>query len=206
MRWFLMALLLLPAAGAAEDLRLRPPVTAVTVYPQYAQIVRQADVRLPAGDHIIVFEGLVGLEDSPSLRLPDGLQEIDRQLSEITVPLSVARDSQIYRNARARIETVQAEIRSVEAEIAELRLAQSIFDTQRQMLAGLTVDPDGRADDLGVLAARIAEILGRSGAAAIAADATAQALEPQLSRLEAELALAMQAFDTLPEPPVRQGA
>ncbi|MFN0191500.1 MAG: mucoidy inhibitor MuiA family protein [Aestuariivirga sp.] len=72
MRFKLTALFLVTSAFSpafAADIAALSKVDAVTVFPQGAEVIRSVDVRIPAGDHRLIFEGLPSDLQSETLRV-----------------------------------------------------------------------------------------------------------------------------------------
>ncbi|NJO35849.1 MAG: mucoidy inhibitor MuiA family protein [Rhodospirillales bacterium] len=72
MRYKLTALFLVTSAFSpafAADIAALSKVDAVTVFPQGAEVIRSVDVRIPAGDHRLIFEGLPSDLQSETLRV-----------------------------------------------------------------------------------------------------------------------------------------
>lgn len=62
-------LLISPAAAAAEILTVDAPITAITVFPDRAQVVRVGEVALPQGPTTVVIEGLPASIVAESVRV-----------------------------------------------------------------------------------------------------------------------------------------
>ena len=190
MRFLLSTVAILAAAPALADMfEAAAPVTAVTLYPEGASVVRQAQLDLPAGGHQLVIPGLPADIDPASLRiavegakigafslqtgraLPDGAPEPEAVLA---ARAEVERLERALRDRDANVAAIRAEVAASEDLLSFLRTLASSDNAATGDVAGLTDMVAAR-----MLAARRAGI-----------DAETRALAAEQGRAQDERALA----------------
>jgi uncharacterized protein (TIGR02231 family) len=186
--------LMLIAPVVAADIPVSSRIHAVTVHPDAASVVRAADVRTPAGQHVLILSGLTGQLDPASLRVEahaDGpllVQSVDvrRVAGEVEGAGAGARR---LGDARAELAGRRARLEAVDAEI------RAIADFAR--IAAQAAASKGAFD---IDAARVAWTA--VGEATAAAQTTRAAVMQSIETLQAEIR-ALEAVDSRPRP---QGA
>ncbi len=203
---FRVALSLIALAAAlpafAEDVTVQAPVTAVTVYPDGAEMTRQANVELPAGAHR-VFLPYVGLDDLSALPRIEASEGVTIGTLGFRRDVGVNREA-LFTDAQA---AAWAEVERLEAEVDVAKddrdLAAARVKALEARLAFLgSVEPGEAptAETVLELAAMLAEQIATAEAELVAARADLRPLNERIEEIRAELAAAEAAFDRLSPP------
>lgn len=188
-----VVLLLLPLALRAEPILADSAVRAVLVYPDRAQVTREARVDLAAGVNEIVLGGLPARID------PDSVRVTGTGPGWTLLDVAVAK-RELERTPDPRLGTLEARIQELDREVAVIEDERRALDQQRQFLGRIEVASLERIGrDLAVGAPRptgeeiaaLAEAIGRRYGE-IAAANRALLLQADAKRLERD-ALARQA-------------
>ena len=144
MRAFILLALLLPCPALADQIFATSKITAVTIYPQGAQITRDVTFSAPAGAHDLLITDLPA-NTAPDLirltspaatlgafslrmdRLPprDDLTSPEMEVAKTAVDAAEAK----VRNAQSVIDAINARVMAAEAQGAYLRSIKSEGDT-----------------------------------------------------------------------------
>lgn len=126
------------SAGAEQGPALAPgsvaaksAIKSVTVFPERATVVREAELRLDPADKAVVFESL------PATLIPSSLRVTGKGTAAVKIlGLDVA---QTYLESALlpEIKKLQAEIDVLEREAAEVKARLDVFDTQEKFLKSI---------------------------------------------------------------------
>jgi uncharacterized protein (TIGR02231 family) len=113
--WMVLALLPLTAGPAlADSIEAEAPIAAVTVYPDRAEILRVAELELPAGTHLVRIVGLPGGLIAESLRVEAAAD------STLRIGAVEARPQLLSEAATPAERALAAAIRDLERRLREL--------------------------------------------------------------------------------------
>uniref|UniRef100_UPI0002557901 mucoidy inhibitor MuiA family protein n=1 Tax=Oceanicola sp. S124 TaxID=1042378 RepID=UPI0002557901 len=162
-------------AAGADVFPTDSAVTAATLYPQGATILREAAFDLPAGRHSIVLTDMP-LIDIDSLRLQaEGLVIGTVSYRDRAVPPSGAEEAPEIAAARQAVRDVEAQLQEVEDRARAVELAGEAARDRIDFLTRLGgTEAAGSAD-----AARLAELLDLVGGESLKAREAAQAAAQQ---------------------------
>lgn len=138
---FLLALLLfpmVPVAALAEDVEVKSALTGVTVFPSGAEVVREAELELKQGDHVIVVRDLPERLVDSSLRIEgeaDGGLEIGAVDSK---KLFIETGTGAGMLSETEREKLEKEIETLQDEKALLAARTEAARTQRRLMERLT--------------------------------------------------------------------
>jgi uncharacterized protein (TIGR02231 family) len=202
MRGLFFLALLIPAPVFADTILAKSTITAVTVYPEGAQITREVQFDAPAGQHEVLITDLPGEMEEQWVRLTgsDGLTlgafslRTDRlpPREEVTSPeLDAAKDA---------VEALEAEEQAALAVIAGVTARVEAAEAQAGFLQ--RVQTDGGTLTVEALKS-IAQMIGvevlAAKQAALMAQADLPAAQKALTEVQEELAKAHAAYDALPK-------
>lgn len=153
--------LLLPIlAQGVEIPRISPKavITSVTVYQDRAMTTRQATITLPAGNHLVVFEGLPSMIQDDSVRV-SGMGTAGATIAGMEIKRSFLETS-----GEKRAKELNDEIRVLERKVASLDAKKSGLDAQRAFFDSIRVAWGDRiSKDLSVGKTSTAELMDVSG-------------------------------------------
>ena len=197
MRVLVCLALLMPGGALADTIVATSRVTAVTIYPQGAQVTREAVFTAPAGGHEVVIVDLPGETEPGLLRVASDDVDLgafalrsDRlpPRGDATSPEMVAAEDAV-KAAKAALLQTEAKVAGINAEV-EAQEAQIAFLTGVKLNDGAATAEgiSAVAQMIGtrVLAARLAALAARTGLPA-AEEAVTMAAQ-DLSDAEAALA------------------
>jgi uncharacterized protein (TIGR02231 family) len=97
--------LAVPGSALAAEIAVPSRIEAVTVFPSGAQLTRSLKVKLAAGEHTLVVDGITGAADSSSIRIEAGASD-KLEIGSVDVKqLNLAStDPQVAQSARKRLE------------------------------------------------------------------------------------------------------
>ena len=162
MRAFILLALLLPCPALADQIFATSKITAVTIYPQGAQVTRDVTFTAPAGAHYLL------ITDLPANTAPDLIRltspeatlgafslRMDRlpPRDDLTSPEMVA--------AKAAVEAAEAKVRTAQSSIDAINARVEAAEAQGAYLRGVKSEGDtATADGLKTIATMIgAEVL-----------------------------------------------
>ena len=162
MRAFILLALLLPCPALADQIFATSKITAVTIYPQGAQVTRDVTFTAPAGAHDLL------ITDLPANTAPDLIRltspeatlgafslRMDRlpPRDDLTSPEMVA--------AKAAVEAAEAKVRTAQSSIDAINARVEAAEAQGAYLRGVKSEGDtATADGLKTIATMIgAEVL-----------------------------------------------
>lgn len=125
--------LLLAGPALADTLRPAAPVSAVTLFPSGAEVVRQVSLDAPAGRHQVIITGLPPALDPASLRISATGGELasfvwqDRRALPDTAPEAAA-----VTDARAALDQARAALAAFDREVA---LVEAEIEAKTDMMA-----------------------------------------------------------------------
>ncbi|HVZ14653.1 MAG TPA: mucoidy inhibitor MuiA family protein [Bauldia sp.] len=152
-----LAMLVLAAPALADDLRADSAITAVTVFPSGAAVVRTATVTLPSGDTTVVIDGLPDELDADSLKVSGSGDTAVAIASVETVEMPADADSD------PRRAVLTDAIQQLQDKVAAIDDRLSALDARKRFLEQLVEQaPNGFGK---ALAAGNGNISGWNGAA-----------------------------------------
>ena len=202
---------LLAAAPALADTFEAPAdITAVTIYPQGATVVRQVIFDVPAGTHEVIVPGLPANTIAEALRVTpsDGVRIGALSLAKGRQPVTDDTPSDAVVAATAEVERLEQVLRDHDTAISMIRLAVMAAEEQVAFLRGLS-NQDGLAatspDDIRALAQLVGSETLAARQSALEAEVEAQAALRDRADDGELLDRARQALAALTAP-VNQGA
>ena len=201
MRAIFVALALLPSALWADDIPLEAKVSAVTLYPLGATVVREAPFSAQAGSHQLIVTDLPRSTPLASVRvaLEGAVMGAISTRRDFVPPRSAEEDAALAA-ARAEVARIEAALREKEAEVETIRLEARAAQAKVAFLEAL-----GKADNIAALdVAALRSLVGAIGQETLASlreaqDARRRAAEAdrRLAGLRDELKRARQALEAL---------
>ena len=190
----------LPALG--DDVTVRAPVAAVTVYPDGAELTRRASAELPAGAHrvFLPYAGLDDLTALPRIATSEG----------VTIgTLGFRRDVDVDREALfteaqaaawAEVERFEGEVDTASDDRNRAGARVKALEARLAFLGKVEPGEAPTADGVLALAAALAEQVGAAEADLVAARADLRPLDERVAEAREALAAAEAAFDRLSPP------
>jgi len=190
----------LPAFG--DDVTVLAPVSAVTVYPDGAEIIRRASAELPAGTHrvFLPYAGLDDLSALPRIATSEGVT-----IGTLGFRRDVGLDREaLFTQAQA---TAWAEVERLDSEAdaaadARARTAASVkaLDARLAFLDKIEPGEAATAETVLALAATLTEQVAEAEAALVEARAALRPLDERIAEIKAAQAAALAAFERLSPP------
>lgn len=204
MRLATVSLIALIAAtpALADEVFSQAPVSAVTVYPQGAEMTLRATVDLPAGEHrvFLPYAGVDDLTALPRIRTSPG---VAIGALGFRRAMSVDREA-LFTEAQAaafdRLEALDDAVAVQEDEIAAARSRVQALDARLAFLAAAKPGEDVDAETMLGLLDAITNETGAAQADKVAASAALRPLLDALEELQDERKAAQRAFDRLAPP------
>ncbi len=204
MRLATVSLIALIAAtpALADEVFSQAPVSAVTVYPQGAEMTLRATVDLPAGEHrvFLPYAGVDDLTALPRVRTSPG---VAIGALGFRRAMSVDREA-LFTEAQAaafdRLEALDDAVAVQEDEIAAARSRVQALDARLAFLAAAKPGEDVDAETMLALLDTITNETGAAQADKVAASAALRPLLDALEELQDERKAAQRAFDRLAPP------
>ncbi|MGF1474706.1 MAG: mucoidy inhibitor MuiA family protein [Geminicoccaceae bacterium] len=143
MRLFLLGGLILSLAGAAvaDDYRVQAPVSAVTLYPNQAEVSRSVETEMTAGTNRLIVTGLPADLQGSALRV-----EGERFGGELRLGSVSVRRVELIEEASPRERLITSELRSLRLQVRtlddEIKAAQLQYDLIATL--GELIPPDQR--------------------------------------------------------------
>ncbi|MFQ5719275.1 MAG: mucoidy inhibitor MuiA family protein [Acidobacteriota bacterium] len=181
-------------SGAAESLSVDAPITAVTVFPDRAQVTRRVDVDLPAGLTVVTFPDLPSGLDVDSMQISAAGVPVILGAVELKQEATEPAESAGLIEAREEVRRLQAAITRLDGENAiasELRAFLGALRASTTKQASETLG-EGRpdAESIGhvydLVRSRLRELADES----VSRDARRESLEKDLEVARARLATA----------------
>lgn len=186
MRFLLSTVAILVAAPVLADTFETPaPVTAVTLYPEGASIIRTARLDLPAGAHQLVIPGLPADTDPASLRVAaEGATIGAVSLQTGRALPDGAPESQAIKDARAEVERLERVLRDRDAAVAAIRAEVAASEDLLSFLRTLASSDNATTGDVAGLTDMVATRMLAARRAGI--EAETRALVAEQGRAEDE--------------------
>lgn len=129
---FIAALLFLFSGSAsAEVITADSAITAVTVYPDSALVTREAQVKLPAGDSVVLFPGIIPQINEDSLRVsPAGKAAV--KLYAVTL-----RREFLEQAPSEKIRQLQGELQKLQDHMREIQNSREVSLAEKNFLDSL---------------------------------------------------------------------
>ena len=97
--------LAVPGAAIAAEIAVPSRIEAVTVFPSGAEVTRALKVKLEAGEHTLVVDGITGTADSSSIRIEAGAADkLEIGSVDVKQVNLASTDPQVAQSARKRLE------------------------------------------------------------------------------------------------------
>lgn len=201
MRALALVLACLPLSALAGEFSLPSRVSAVTLYPQGANVTREASFSVPEGAHDLILADLPEGTPLASVRVSvSGARMGGVRTRNDYVPPRPPQESAALIAARAEVERLEAALRSARAGVEDIRLEAEAARARIAFLEGI-----GQGDGLAALGpGALRDLAGMIGTETLAArrestDALrrAEAAERDLEDLVEALARAQQALEAL---------
>lgn len=191
MRAPFLALSLFPTLALAEAVPLSSDVSAVTLYPQGATIVRQVPFEIEAGTHELVLTDLPRSVQLENVRvsLEGAILGAVTGRRDYVPPRSDVERAEVTA-AEAEVERLEGELRSAERDVAAIRLESEAAQARIVFLQGLgtgDVAAAKSAEELRKLGEMIGEEVLLARQAAFEAEARAEAEDRALKDLREAL-------------------
>jgi uncharacterized protein (TIGR02231 family) len=204
MRLATVSLLALVAASPAlaDEVYSQAPVSAVTVYPQGAEMTLRATVALPAGEHR-VFLPYAGVDDLTALPRIKTSPGVAIGALGFRRAMSVDREAlftEAQAAAFARIEALDDEVTAKEDAIAAARASVQALDARLAFLAAVKPGEEMTAETLLALANTLTSETAAAQADKVAASAALRPMLEEYSDLQSDLKAAQRDFDRLAPP------
>ena len=201
MRLLPLVLAFFPTVILADEITLSSRVSAVTLYPQGAKIVRRVPFEAPAGQHELRLIDLPQGTPLETIRVKvEGAAMGAVQLREDYVPPAGDRDTPELIVAKDEVERLEEAVRGKEDEARSIRAAGEAADTRiaflRQLAQSEALTGAG-ADTLRDVARMVGEETLAARQAAVAAEAQARAVDREVKDLLKALSEAQQALKAL---------
>lgn len=199
MRAFALFALLLPCPALADQILAASHVTAVTIYPQGAQVTREVTFTAPAGQHELLITDLPSATQPELIRLGSDTAQLGAfSLRTDRLPPRDPLTSPALAEAKTRIETAEAGVRIAQATVDDINARVEAAEAQADFLRRV------KAEGGAVTVADLQAMADMIGTGVLAARETALAAQTDLpaankaltSALEA-LANAQAAYDAL---------
>ena len=201
MRLLPLVLAFFPTVILADEITLTSRVSAVTLYPQGAKIVRRVPFEAPAGQHELRLIDLPQGTPLETIRVKvEGAAMGAVQLREDYVPPAGDRDTPALIAAKDEVERLEEAVRGKEDEARSIRAAGEAADTRiaflRQLAQSEALTGAG-ADTLRDVARMVGEETLAARQAAVGAEAQARAVDREVKDLLKALSEAQQALKAL---------
>lgn len=208
MRFLLSTVAILVAGPALADMfEASAPVTAVTLYPKGASVVRQAQLDLPAGVHQLVIPGLPADIDPASLRIAvEGAQIGAFSLQTGRALPDGAPEPQAVLAARAEVERLERALRERDAAVAAIRAEVAASEDLLSFLRTLASSDNAATGDVAGLTDMVAARMLAARRAGIEAETRALAADQGRAEDERLLSDAAARLAALQQPPAEQSA
>ena len=202
MRVLICLALLLPMPSFADTILATSTITAVTVYPQGAQITREVRFAAPAGAHQVLITDLPSAIDEQYVRLAasDSITLGAFSLRIDRLPPRPALTSPELAAAKTVIEGLQLREQAALAAVADVNARVEAAEAQIEFLRSVQVDMGDRtADGLKNIAQMIGAEVLVARQAALLAQVDLPAAQSALTKVQEDLGQAQAAYDALPQ-------
>ncbi|OWY12295.1 hypothetical protein B6V72_14420 [Thioclava sp. F34-6] len=194
----LMAATALPAL--ADTIEVPGKITAVTLFPQGAQVVRQVEVKAPEGSHDLLVPGFPEGTDISTLRVSgDGVQIGAMSLISGRAPATSGTESAAVKAARDRLASAKEALAEKEDAVAVIRAKAQAARDQITYLKN-TDSQVTAPEQLRALAQMVEDQILSATERAIAAEAEARRAEAALDPAKEAVKQARAALDALLNP------
>ncbi len=198
MRVLFCLALLLPGAALGDTILATSRVTAVTVYPDGAQVTREVVFTAGAGSHDVLITDLPGSTDANLLRVVSPDTDLGSfALREDRLP---PRDDAVSAEMQAgkdAVKVARVALQGAEAKVAGIKAEVEAQDAQIKFLTGVKADCTVTADSLSAVSQMIRTEVLTARMAALAAAASLPDAEEALTKAQDELSKAEAAVDAL---------
>lgn len=194
--------LIAAAPALADEVYSQAPVSAVTVYPQGAEMTLRATVDLPAGAHrvFLPYSGVNDLTALPRIRTSIG---VEIGALGFRRAMSVDRDG-LFTEAQAaafdRLDALDDAIAAQEDKVAAARARVQALDARLAFLAAAKPGEELDAETMLALLDTITAETGKAQADRVAASAALRPMLDTLTDLHEDRKAAQRAFDRLAPP------
>jgi uncharacterized protein (TIGR02231 family) len=122
----------LGAPALADEIKVDAPITAVTVFPDRAEVTRSVEIDLPAGEHELVLEGLPSELDARSVRV-DGKGTGPLELGAVKITIKYLGDDA----RRAEEREYAGQLQTLRDREQELDDREKALEAQREFIKGI---------------------------------------------------------------------
>ena len=202
MRVLLCLMLLLPGASFADTIYATSTITAVTVYPNGAQITREVQFTGGAGPHEVLVTDLPGGVDPRLIRIatPDGISLGAFSVRTDRLPPRPVQMPAEQTAAKAAVEALQIKEHAALAVIAGVTARVEAAEAQIGFLRSVDANTAERTvEGLKSIGQMIAGEVLLARQVALVAQADLPAAQMALTAVQDELANAQAAYDALPQ-------
>lgn len=191
--------LLLTSPAFADTLPTTSRITAVTLYPQGAEVTREVTFTAPAGAHDLLVTDLPSTTDATLLRLTSPDTDLGAfALRTDRLPPSDLPETAELKAAKAAVETARAEATKAEAALAAVNARIEAQNARIAFLTGLKTETSGQsAESLIAIADMVAAKVLEARQAAITAEGDLPAATKSLTEAQEALSKAEAARDAL---------
>lgn len=201
MRSTFLILSLFPSTLVAETFSFESDVTAVTLYPQGASIVREVPYSMPAGAHDLVLTGLPEGLDLSAVRvdLTGATLGAVTGRRDFVPPVAVGK-SEAIEAAKAKLAALEARLRVDQGEIIDIQVEAEAAQSRADFLKTLKDGPTTQgmdAEGLRAMALMIGEDIRIARTEALEAKRRAEERQLEQTDLRTEIELARQALAAL---------
>lgn len=187
MRAFALLALLLPCPALADQILASSRVTAVTVYPQGAQVTREVAFTAPAGTHDLLITDLPAATEPALLRLVSETAQLGAfSLRGDRLPPRDAASTPAIAQAKAQIDTAEAGVATAQASVDAINARIEAAEAQADFLRRV------KAEGGAVTVADLQAISDMIGAQVLAARQTALAAQAELPPANKALTTALE--------------
>ena len=199
MRALVCLALLLPGAAGADTVLATSHVTAVTIYPQGAQVVREVTFTAAAGAHEVLITDMPAATVAELLRVSSGDVDLGAfALREDRLPPRQDAGSPEVLAAEDAVKVARVALQGAEGKVAGITAEIEAQEAQIRFLGAITVDGAGAtAEGLSAVSQMIGTEVLTARLAALAAATALPEAEEEVSKAEEELAQAEAALDAL---------
>jgi uncharacterized protein (TIGR02231 family) len=198
MRVLFCIALLMPGAALADTILATSRVTAVTIYPDGAQVTREVAFSAPAGSHEVLITDLPGDTEADLLRVASSDTDLGSfALREERLPPRDDAISAETQDAKDAVKVARVALRGAEAKVAGIRAEIEAQEAQIRFLNGVTADGTVTADCLSAVSQMIGTEVLTARRAALAAAAALPDAEEAVTEAQDEVVKAEAAAEAL---------
>ncbi len=128
---FIFVILLNPFCILTDEIPLKSSITSVIVYPDRAQVIREASLKVGTGTHTLVFEGF------PATLIPNSVRVSGAGTASVKL-LGIEVENQFLESPTLpEIKKLESQIRELEFEIAKIKEEIDILNSQENFIKSI---------------------------------------------------------------------